>query len=424
MHRTKQSRIIMNKLLALPIPGESFLLRRGEHNILVDGGYGSQALISALSAPGVGVNHLHIVVCTHADRDHAGGLTDLLDRAPSLQVDELWLPGAWSETLPGLLRNPRRVMDALIAELEEFAPDDAGSPDQDDDAFEARVHARIAKQRRNARGEQQNTRFGTTRRDGKTGLTWLKEQAENVELDAAYTKVFANGRRSVRYRAAKMQLNIRWTAFWIGLIDTAERIRKIAVQAIRHDVTVRWFDFGEFSRTHRASGGAPGLLLPLNSVELTVPPPPAVALSYVARLTPVNEECLVFFSPSMGWPGDLGVVFTGDSPLGHGTSYEDALLDWPPDPTRWVVATTPHHGSENNAPAYGHLSSRVLVALWLRSGGTSKHPGQTFRKLHPQSRACTHCPHLNLPLRAAEVQLTDYTGWPLFRVSAHDCRCR
>lgn len=417
----------MNKLSALHVSGESFLLQRGVHNILVDGGYGSQALIAALSAPDVVVNHLHIVVCTHADRDHAGGLTDLLDRSPSLRVDEFWLPGAWSDALPQLLRSPRQVVDALIAELNEFAPDDMASADEDDDAFELRVHARIAEQRRKAQEGRQTSR-DAVRQDTDATVTWLEKQAENVDLnpasDVATAKVFANGRRSMRYRAARRQLDRRWTAFWVGLVDTAERIRKIAVQAVRHHVKVRWFDFGAFSGTHKASGGEPGLLIPLNSVELEVPPSPVFALTYAARLTPVNEECLVFLSPSGNWPDDLGVVFTGDSPLGDGPGYGQLLLDWPPDLASWVVATAPHHGSENNAVAYEHLVSKAFVVLWLRSGGASTHPGPTFRKLPNQKRACTHCPHLSLGRTMAEVQLRDYIGWPMFRVRAHDCRCQ
>lgn len=416
----------MNKLVALPVSGESFLLQRGGRNILIDGGHRSQALISALSAPDVAVKHLHVVVCTHADHDHAGGLTDLLDKSPSVRVDEFWLPGAWSDALPELLQSPSQVVNALVDELKKFDSDDADGLDEDDDAFELRVHARIAEQRRKARAERQDSHEAGPP-DGEVTLKWLKRQAANADLDPARdiatAKVFARGRRAVRYRAARSQLNRRWSAFWVGLIDTAERIRQIAVQAIRHGVTVRWFDFGEFCQTHHASGGLPGLLIPLNSVELDVPPRPAIALSYAARLTAVNEECLVFLSPGGCWPDDLGVVFTGDSPLGQGRDYAQPLFDWPVEPIPMVVATAPHHGSENNAVAYKHLGAKAFVVLWLRSGGGAKHPGQTFRQLPSQRRACTHCPHLTLSRAAAEVQLSDNGGWPLFRVKAHDCRC-
>jgi hypothetical protein len=418
----------MNKLVALAVSGDSFLLRRGDRNILVDGGYGSQALIAALSAPSVAVSHLHIVVCTHADKDHAGGLTDLLDKS-AVRVDEFWLPGAWSDSLPELLQNPHSVVDALVAELDGFVPEEAHDLDQNDDRFESRVHARIAEERRNIQRERQDNgaRADPERRDDKAGLAWLKEQAASLELDAANdaasAKAFGRGRRLVRYRASKRQLDRRWAAFWVGLIDTAERIRKIAVQAIRHNLKVRWFDFGEFAKTRQASGGEPGLLVPLNAVELVVPPHPIKVMKYMVRLTPVNEECLVFLSPSNRLTDDLGVVFTGDSPLGHGLNYSQTLLDCSPKLWPWVVATAPHHGSESNAVAYTHLEDMTRVVLWLRSGGSSKHPGPTFRKLPPARRGCTHCPHLKLEREVAEVQLSNFFSWPFFRVRAHDCSC-
>lgn len=70
-----------HRLLALPVLGESFLLQRDGKNILVDGGFSSSRLIRALQATNVDVNQLDIVVCTHADRDHAGGLKNQIGRA-------------------------------------------------------------------------------------------------------------------------------------------------------------------------------------------------------------------------------------------------------------------------------------------------------------------------------------------------------
>lgn len=392
------------------------------------GGHSSLKLLGALSSPSVAVSHLHVVVCTHADRDHAGGLTDLLDYKLSVQVDEFWLPGAWSDMLPGLLQNPKQVVDELVEELKGFVPDEKQDPDQnDDDNFESRVHARLADKRRET---ERDRRGNESRADPKwqadaAGLEWLKEQAANLDIDAANdaasAKAFSRGRRLVRYHASKMVLDRQWVAFWVSLIDTAERIRKIAVQAIRHNVKVRWFDFGGFFKTRQAFGGQPGLLVPLNSVELVVPPPPVGGLmSYVARLTPINEECLVFMSPGH-WPDELGVVFTGDSPLGNGPGYSQTWLNVPQKSWQRVVATAPHHGSESNAMAYNHLTKMVHVVLWLRSGGSSKHPGPTFRGLPPAMRACTHCPHQMFDRGIAEVQLSNF--WCIFRVRAHYCNC-
>lgn len=414
----------MDKLVALPVSGDSFLLRREKKNILVDGGKSTRRLIKALSSPSVAVNHLHVVVCTHADDDHAGGLTDLLDKG-LVQVDEFWLPGAWSDILPELLKNPKQVVDGLMEELSKFDPNEYDLDLSDEDNFESGIHAWVAKQRR----EIQNPRDSKFQEvsnplDIEAGLKWLKEQASlelNVANDAKLAKAFNRGRISVRYHVSKMKLDWKWRAFWVSLINTAERIRKIAVQAIRHNVKVRWFDFEEFFNSRHACGGDSVLLVPLNSVELEVPRPPIGGLSYVARLTPINEECLVFMSPSTDHcPHRLGVVFTGDSPLGYGSGYANTWLNKPEKPCL-VVATAPHHGSESNAMAYGHLTKIAHVVLWVRSGGTSKHPGPTFRNLSRTMRACTHCHSQRYKSDVAEVQLSGFC--PFFRVRAHDCNC-
>lgn len=58
----------MDRLLALPAAGESFLLQRGGKNILVDGSYGYRRLADTLGLPAIAVRHLDIVVCTASDR--------------------------------------------------------------------------------------------------------------------------------------------------------------------------------------------------------------------------------------------------------------------------------------------------------------------------------------------------------------------
>lgn len=127
----------MDKLSALPIPGESFLLHRQGQHILVDGGYGSRSLSTALSSQVPAIDHLDIVVCTHADKDHAGGLVDIIDKC-NIRIGEFWLPGAWAESLPELLKSPGRVIDGLVRELKSFPSESLAGVDlADKEAVEA-----------------------------------------------------------------------------------------------------------------------------------------------------------------------------------------------------------------------------------------------------------------------------------------------
>lgn len=87
----------MKRLIALPIKGESYLLEYRGKKILVDGGHASSSLSRALMKQlGTGTVHLDVVICTHNDDDHAGGLIDLADHT-GITISEFWLPGSWCE---------------------------------------------------------------------------------------------------------------------------------------------------------------------------------------------------------------------------------------------------------------------------------------------------------------------------------------
>lgn len=82
------------ELLMLDVgQGDAFLLADGDRALLVDGGgwergdFGGAVLLPALAAEGV--RSLDAVVLTHPDRDHCGGLLDLVDYLP---VAEVWTP--------------------------------------------------------------------------------------------------------------------------------------------------------------------------------------------------------------------------------------------------------------------------------------------------------------------------------------------
>lgn len=408
--------------VALPVAGDAFLLLCSGHTILVDGGKSSVRLAKALAE--YHALHLDIVVCTHADHDHAGGLVDLLDRS-KISVGEFWLPGAWTESLPELLTAPEAVVADLLKSLDEVE-----SPVQMDgtqDEFEQLMHSYVYDRRREYRARVEandpNEPLGSAQNRERLEPR-VPEQPPGEKTTEQAARAFQSGRSRVRYRAANRKISKIVATFWLGLIDTAERIRRIAVQARRHRVPVRWFDFGEFEKTRQAAGGYEDLLIPLNAVELETPPQPPAGLSFLVRLTPVNEECLVFLSPGDNWhiPSFL---FTGDSPLGSGVNYSLSWLKWPEDASRRVIATAPHHGSESNFLAYSHLVNEVNVDLWVRSGGTAKHPGPTYRQIDPALRMCTHCPRGGKPLQAAEILFPfKYRWWPYnLRTNGHICTC-
>ncbi len=77
--------------------GDAVLLRDGARTVLVDGGgwphgdFGARILVPALAA--IGIGRLDAVVLTHPDRDHCGGLVDLIRYLP---VAEVWTSPGWT----------------------------------------------------------------------------------------------------------------------------------------------------------------------------------------------------------------------------------------------------------------------------------------------------------------------------------------
>lgn len=416
----------MKRLIALPVNGDAFLLQSTERSILVDGGTRSARLAEQLKY--YRVDHLDIVVCTHADSDHAGGLVEILD-VSSVTVGEFWLPGSWLQSLPVLLPHPEQVVEGIVQEAKFW-----GDRDPADDSHEKAPSDSIigAGMRHRHTDVEKNHPLEKPRKngDGRAGLDWLKEWADTAEgcsesKHADAKRVFRNGENEVNSQVRDGRISSNVASTYIGLIKTAERIREIALQAIRHNVGVRWFDFGAFRACGYPSGGEPDLLIPLNSVELLSPPAPAIGLSYLARLTPYNRECLVFLSPGYDEPDsyhrlNLNIVFTGDSPLGDGPNFANSWLVWPSDISTKAIATAPHHGSENNAYAYDHLTNVVDVEVWLRSGGSAWHPGRTYRNISPHERYCTHCPRLKIPRQAIDLYFFDSR---VALIEGHNCVC-
>jgi hypothetical protein len=442
-----------DQIFALPIKGESFLMRRRGKSVLVDGGHSGNNLVREIALQDPELQHNDIVVCTHADQDHAGGLATFLDRwtqlpiatASTRTVGQFWLPGCWAKVLPPLMRNPRKFVDELIVTLDQQSMDFMGGDIDDPDDLEQQVEQRLIGERNaklipdpvverpnDTQAEIQAEGFDPGEPDLDTteptrDPDWFADlrndsDQQNKPPEEA-ERAFQSGERRIGYRRRRRSISIALATYWLGLIKTARNIRAIAQSAIRYNARVRWFDFEEFSITRIAKGGVRNFLVPLNAVEQARPAKVDANLTYLAFLTAVNRECLVFFAPP--FIDRMGVIFCGDSPLGDGSQYRSSFLKATPKPQFPIIATAPHHGAESNQVAYAHLSNWANVFLWIRTGGSSKHPGNTFKTINSSERICTHCPYLGLKLVPAGV--TAIGVWPYWYpmwLRGHQCACR
>jgi hypothetical protein len=437
-----------SSLHALPISGESFLLCRGQYTVLVDGGYKSNRVGNVLRKHFPGLRHIDIVVCTHADKDHAGGLPSLL-QDHSFSFGQVWLPGRWVDVLPELILDPNRFMNGLVRELDELSDQ---YPDRNYDEVEEEDFAEILSDRvrqerarvadvpterprpaddlpgdvprdRIDRGDEVLNLGVTEPLDEPSWFAELRNHLREPGSSEAAQKAFKWARGAIQYRRnrPKRPLGAALATYWLGLIETAKAIRGIAEAAVKRDLRIRWFDYVAYSKVGVPAGGIPGFLVPINAVEKREPE--ELGLSYFTRLSPTNEASLVFFAPAtMRTPG---VLFCGDSPLGDGPKYRNSFLDNRPEPRGPIIATAPHHGSQSNRIAYKHMYRWSYIIAFLRAGGTKKQPGPTFKRLRCALKLCAKCPQRGMPpaLVGVEGIMVGHHHGQYF-VRGLNCACR
>ncbi|WP_334032184.1 MBL fold metallo-hydrolase [Burkholderia orbicola] len=395
----------MKRITALPIKGESYLLEYVGKRVLVDGGYTGAALAPVLKKqlgkPNV---HLDVVVCTHSDNDHAGGLTNLLDQ-PGITASEFWLPGSWKESVKELVEETDLFYKGLVKEIKDVDGDHIETLSTEENE---KIDRELAKLTSDVLVSDEGDPGGT----GCTlGLRPAKPDTKTTSAAKAKQSIRKVGKAPGITRRA------------MDLIDTAERIRKIALSANDKGVPVRWFDYLAYSRDRIATGGE-DFLTPVNAKELREPPTlSGFALRRFIALSRANRESLVFLSS--GDDAHVDVMFCGDSPMGDGHRYANSFLSGKRTHGP-LIATVPHHGADSNVVAYGHIARFGSVSFWIRAGGKLHHPESAYRAIPGAIRTCTHCPHNGLPLRAVCItdkceEFTDPQAW--LTVRSHDCLC-
>jgi len=458
----------MSELRALAVHGDAFIYRSSKGTVLVDGGGSSATLGKQLATALPAVSHLDIVVCTHADLDHANGLKSILThwrraKRGAATIGEFWLPGRWLDVVKRGLIDPQELMSELIKELDEGrldharavmwseSGDDAGGSFEDDEGNESLplTLSDVIKRLREAGSTiQVATISGPSSENERPRTVTLKLHAEprpapgpiddsdqlqdyanpfepewlgelrqrlaNEPDDGRAARAFENARRRVDYRTARYQHMVArglprrvWTTqptarYCLALIDAAEAIVKIAKHAISHNVSIRWFDQDLYVDKGRAEGGRPGLLLPMNSVELRSVPTAVSSPLVVRMLSKANRESLAFYAPAD--PGCRGLVFCADSRLGTGLAGVTPFQTYRSMATSKQIATAPHHGAESAASAYA-FAQRFGIVDWVCAANGRTSPGPSFRKIATKHRCCTGCPRLPKTIAAVNIDL-------------------
>lgn len=424
-------RFFRDKVFALPLSGESFLLRRAGYSVLVDGGWKTDDVAVVLKKHFPALDKMDAVICTHGDGDHAAGLPQFLQTWPG-QIGQVWLPGRWVEVIPRLIKDPSGFMDELIEQLRTVIRENAPNPVTHSPFDRSEDDSRETKETKGERDEmthdvsgEEDTipddiepDFGSS--DTDDDPPWFADLRVAKDLPSSPTasRAFEKANTNITLWKNEGSLSDNVALSWLGMVNTVKAIRDIAAAAIARHLRVRWFDYDAFAKKRQPKGGVPGFLQPINAREQA---PVPSNLNLLMALTLINRESLVFYAP----PGRerLGVLFCGDSPLGDGPGFTQSFLRKTARPFYHIISTAPHHGSDSNKAAYRHIGQWADVAVFLRAGGKIHHPGRAFKDLAEPVKLCAKCPAKAQVPSIVGVTANDWPAWCMPRIIGDPCKC-
>lgn len=411
---------------ALPLSsGEAFLLQTkdcagNQRTILVDGGKKhsetTRELSTILAELEPKIDLIDFVICTHSDADHSQGLWYFADDWYKLgrRIGEFWLPGRWANAATHILTDPVEFTTQLLIGAYEASILVNASKNDGRQLLREQAYREIGIDILNSEAgyarPPHDVRFNGDDENNELGLGLSRAEAEALRAELEETDCSHNILDSLLDNAVKLEqlhrlsFNRRLYHYPNYMIDgrtafeevakTAKSISKIVKSALIHEIKIRWFDFGEFQKTGKASGGEENLLQPCCAVEV-VPTLlkkrlTGLGLFFSLKLSSQNVESLVFYRPETEL--EPGVLFLGDSRLSHGLYKPECDFQAPfHKPKRRVLVTAPHHGSRVNDNAYKVLKDWLGTdqQLYIRNGGQK---GQVLNcYLNNRDRRCAQC---------------------------------
>ena len=455
-----------SKLHALQLDsGESFLLittyEGNEFYILVDSGKkkgqaGKHPLVNAILKAEPSLSRINVAICTHQDGDHANGFPAFTDSwyRQGKEIGEYWLPGKWATAVPDIICDPLSFAIKLFNGAHDAAEilgnselSCSFSEKNNFKIFEDRIrhtfkskslkdeYSRTVTRAQTSDNIKQNINendIALNRLASSLGVDTdriyelIIQEEHNLSHRRCFTNLPYYFLKNLYYPVARTH-SIAASFLFNQVIETAETIRNITSAAIRHTIPIRWFDFGLFESGELAGGGIPGLISPINSIEVHRIPGTTVSALIMflsLRLSIQNIESLVFLRNET--KEEPAVLFLSDSRLNFNAGKPIVGSDFPiiiAAPKRRLVLTAPHHGSRINDNAYTvigkWLGKDIFEHICIRSGGQGGQDFCDFLKF--QHRACTNCLNSGCPDNFGRLsqQVTVITNsndweWPTF----------
>lgn len=408
-----------SRFVALPVKeGDAFLLSRNGKVVLVDGGKGKTIKKLIRDHGHLKNNVIDIVVCTHNDLDHSGGIIKILND-DSFVVRELKVPSIWKEIciyIGDTNESKRNFCKIIVSTVRDRVVSRNVQADDVKQFVEKILND----------PERRENRYGNYPLDDK-----IFEKNEDFLINYTFEKIFSS---------SDQELNALSRLAWI-MIDkglfSGDRNQNILCLSLLNQLSV--FVKNIWKIISIASGKkihinyyirddavllvtGTTFLVPVNARKVTGrdittrvvkkklkgEESEAVSIMVTVAKSVSNRESIAFYAVET--ETDPGVLFCAECcvrPRGI-------------QPFRTIIATVPHHGASDNKSVYQDVERWTNgKVVWVRSDSKNTvRPCDEFLKLRSE-KYCTRCNVDGFPEQVIEF----FSNIDWIDTTAVPCKC-
>ena len=388
--------IMTSRFVALPVKeGDAFLLNRNGTVVLVDGGKG-KIIKKLLREHGqLKDDVLDIVVCTHNDLDHLGGILKILN-SDTFVIKELRVPSIWKEICIyiGDTEESKRNFCKIIVNVirdhvirgdiqsdnlkqfaEEILSDPYGMENRYDNYHENRKY---------------DDEVFKNNEDLLVGYTYEMVFNSSVQAPAFMSKLVWSLIDRGLFSISREQ-NILCLSLLNAMTAAVKNIWCIVTIAARKRIRVNYYIHD--NRVSISTAGK-SFLVPVNARKISArdimakivmkkfkgEESKSISVMVTLAKSVSNRESIAFYAvETKTEPGVLFCAECGVEPQGL-------------SPLRTILATVPHHGASDNQSVYQDVERWAMRnVVWVRSDSKNTvRPCDEFLKLRSK-KYCTRC---------------------------------
>ncbi|EPZ52548.1 metallo-beta-lactamase domain protein [Bacteriovorax sp. BAL6_X] len=328
----------MSKFISIPVnSGDCFFLEgditSGKVSVLVDAGQGlvDKTDIDEYLYHNLKISRLDIIIVTHNDRDHSGGIKKILNNN-NITKKEVYLPALWFDRVDDAIARPREFFRELLDDISSLKDKEISYSDEECSVIDKEGEEFEDMKPLNDVDESQYEETSVHE-----GISLHRKTARALHI---YKCKSCRQRLISNKKLSKKKLSALNEA-----LGALSEIIEIYSLALEKNLDIRWFDY---DKTSDLQGNLSSIDLltsnpivrPVNSKYIQVPKIRKHRAYYYIHVNRLNRRSLVFIHRGNG--GD--VLFCADS-----------LLHFKLPSSSNLLATAPHHGRAANDVALKKL---------------------------------------------------------------------